>query len=225
MAMTDSAKAKSRASQGLIAKSANTVMPRTGIPRTGLEEARDTSTILAMMEARMMLGSGVTRITKPTRAIIPEPILIHTPPRKRATSATTIATTIAQLAPETATRWLREVMRIASINPRSTAEVSPMARPGNRRPPSPGRSSDADTKPWRRSSIPDKKAPGGVTFVAGPRAIRIQPELSLGSACWRYPASSAPAPYATRFVKGKPITLALTPPPASSTPLRLRMRT
>ena len=78
--------------------------PRTGIPRTGLAEARKNRTMAAMMAARVMLGSGVTRMTKPISAATPAIIRTQSPPPKRATITTTMATTTAQLAPETATR-------------------------------------------------------------------------------------------------------------------------
>ena len=104
VATTERAKAKSKASHGSSARRTKTVTPNTGIPRTGLAEATHTNTIEAMMEALMMLGSGVTKTTKPTSARTPATMRTHSPPPKRATRATTKATTMAQLAPDTATK-------------------------------------------------------------------------------------------------------------------------
>ncbi len=185
VATTDRAKAKSRASHGSSASRIRTLKPKTGMPRTGRAVARKNNTMLAMMEARIMLGSGVTKTTKPANARIPAAILIHKPPPSSATTATTRATTMAQLAPETATKWDRDVARIASTNPASTAEVSPRASPGSRRPPSPGLSNDLSKKPTRRASVPERNHPGGVTCVAPSRIINTQPERSPGLALCR----------------------------------------
>ena len=108
------------------------------MPRTGLPSPYVTSAIAAITAARRTLGSGVTSTTKPTSTTSATPT--RRPRGNPATPPTrsTKPITIAQLAPETAVRWLRELLFMAASSWSSTRVVSPIARPDSGRPPEPG---------------------------------------------------------------------------------------
>ena len=113
------------------------------------------------------------------------------------------AITIAQLAPDTAVRWLSELVFIAASRGAVTAAVSPIASPGNRSPPSPGRAEAAAVNRARRSP---KKAsqPGGSTITCGgPRPKRSADAASPGSVRRRFPARRTVAPIRSSPVSGR----------------------
>jgi hypothetical protein len=78
------------------------------------------------------------------------------------------AVTIAQLAPETAVRWLSELARIAASSSAPTRVVSPIARPGTSAPPSPPSPDAASARPDRRPTAHASHAGGGATSATSP---------------------------------------------------------
>jgi hypothetical protein len=114
-----------------VAASASTATPTAGRP-----SARARRAIVAITAARMTLGSGVTRITNAARTITAPTMRTPRGAPHAARRAKAAATTIAQLAPETAVRWDSDEAFMASSVAASSIEVSPTARPGTS--PAPG---------------------------------------------------------------------------------------
>ena len=139
------------------------------MPRPGLPEAIPNSRIVAIRAARSTLGSGVTSTTNPSRVSSESAIRMPRRSPRNAVSSMTPAITTAQFAPETAVRWLSELVFMAASRSASTALVSPIARPGSRSPPSPGRPPAAAMN-WVRNSPAQPSHQGGVaTGSGGPR--------------------------------------------------------
>ena len=109
------------------------------MPRPGRESASDSRATPAIAAARMTLGSGVTRMTNPASANADAPTRASRGIPSAAAAAKTSPTMIAQFAPDTAVRWLSELTFIEASSAGVTALVSPIARPGSRPAPGPGK--------------------------------------------------------------------------------------
>ena len=83
-----------------------------------------------------------------------------------AARANAAAVTIAQFAPETAVRWLRELAFMASSSVAPTALVSPIASPGTSAPPSPPSDPAASPKPVRRSPLHASQNGGAAAWMS-----------------------------------------------------------
>ncbi len=151
VASTESTKPYWRASHGSITSRTSTAAPNTGTPCTGRPAANATNTRVAITAARTTLGSGVTRITNPRSTSSEHPTRAGRDNPTAAPANIMRPITMAQFAPDTAVRWLKLLAFIASSSESVTAVVSPMASPGSRSAPSPGRSVASAVKPTRRS--------------------------------------------------------------------------
>ena len=143
-----------------------TARDSTGMPLSGRPDARAASTSVAITAARNTLGSGVTRTTKPNNTVTDA-----TTRQPRGTPATAPPSMMrpmitAQFAPDTAVKWLSDDAFIAASSSSLTAEVSPMASPGNRAPPSPGSATEAARK-LLRSSFAQARYHGGSLTICG----------------------------------------------------------
>jgi len=206
VAMTESANPMSRASHGSKVSIAIMVRPTTDSPCTGRPPADVARTTAAMTADRSTLGCGVTRTTKPIRtakaAAIRSPLRM---PMALPTSRMRPITT-AQLAPETAVRWLRLLVFIAVLSAGLTATVSPMARPGSSSPPSPGSAAAARAKPARRPFAQDRYQGGAAVGRAAVRANTRKDTSSLGGVAIREPLSRTVVPISVLPVGDPPNT-------------------
>ncbi|RLP69902.1 hypothetical protein D9V30_04240 [Mycetocola reblochoni] len=214
---TESRKPYSRISQGSTTRHTVTATARARPAAARWPEAIAISTAIAITAALMTLGSGVTSRTKPSNAVAPAAILPARLAPHAAAAARAIATTIAQFAPETAVRWLRPLSTMASDSESGTPLSSPIARPGSRRPPSPG-SWAARSAMARRSSAAAPSGPPGpstsehsdtLTRAASPGDARAG--TSRPSPLMRCPQATAPTPgqsitacTTTRALRGTP---------------------
>ena len=119
-----------------------------------------------MTAARSTLACGVTRATNPTSTTSAPPMRRRRGMPSAAPAIMTSPMITAQFAPDTAVRWLSEVDFIAASSVTLTALVSPIASPGSRSPPSPGRVCAAETKP-ERSALAQPRYHGGWPVTRG----------------------------------------------------------
>jgi len=134
-----------------------------------------------MAAARMTLGSGRTRTTKPAR------ITRAATGRQRRRSPTIrqrpipAARMIATLEPLTADRWVMPVASIASLRSLGVFVVSPMTRPGRSPRASVGSSSVARRNRARTTSATRWTGPGGCSDAGGARGLSTARTSSPGS--------------------------------------------
>jgi len=161
VARTDSAKANERAYQGSTTSIPATARAMSGTPRTGLPTRCTTHTTTAITVARTIDGSGRTRTTNASRNAIATPARADLgSPTERPTTIT-IPTMTAQLAPETAVRWVSADVSIAASVAVSNPPRSPMARPRRSAAPGSGRCSVAVTNDDRIPPVAASNPVGG----------------------------------------------------------------
>ena len=167
-----------------------------------------------MTAARITLGSGVTSTTNassttrdaPTRTPLRSP---SAPP-----TSSTRPMTIAQLAPDTAVRWLSELDFIAASRSSPTALVSPMASPASRSPPSPGSAVAAPRNPARRPSAQPRNHGGPPITSSAPSGKTRKALSSPGSVAVRVPLTMIVVPMPSRSAGAGPKTSTGTAPEA-----------
>ena len=205
-AATDSAKPGVAASHGSArtmptAHSASIPAPALGRPSSTVSMAA-----AAITAARITLGSGVTSTTNPASPASASTTRRVRPPPHRAVSEKTAPTTMAQLAPLTAVRWLRPLARISSFSAADTARVSPTARPGSRPAPGSGRRCDLSENTCLIVAATPNTPDAGATIAAS---------LAKTTRADRSPASVADASPTTRTRAPR------SKPSAGSTPIRI----
>jgi hypothetical protein len=163
-------------------------------PRTGLPAAVATSTRVAITAERSTLGCGVTSTTKPMSTTTDAAIRQERESPSAPPASMMSAITTAQLAPETAVRWLSDVAFMAALSAGVTAWVSPMARPGNRPPPLPGSADAASLNPVLRPLAQPRYQGGPSTTVVAPDAKKRKATSSAGSVEARVPDSEMVLP-------------------------------
>jgi hypothetical protein len=149
VATTDKANPASTASAGSTSRPTTTAAANAGVAELVRPEARASRPTAPMAAARTTLGDGRARMTKPTRAIAQMAADSHGAARHQRATKRTTPRTIATLAPLTATKWVRPVVRNSSASAGSNRLVSPMTRPGSRPPGSAGNGTHAVCRPAR----------------------------------------------------------------------------
>nr|WP_258075802.1 hypothetical protein [Rathayibacter sp. AY1F3] len=160
VARTDSTKPSLPAIEGSAATSTTTVASRAGTAAPERRPSRARRTTVAITAARTTLGSGVTSTTKPASRARAATVRRRRPAPRSAAIVQPATTTTAQLAPETAVRWVSDAVRIASSSPASSADVSPVARPGRSPATSPPTSAARSRKRERSTSATAAAPPG-----------------------------------------------------------------
>ena len=132
MANTESQKPKSRMSQGSTAS--NTQEPKAKAPgiQTLLPSSRHKNTVAIMNADLSTLGCQPTKATYAVSEIRAMTVLTPLPSLNFRKISHTSARTIAQLAPETAVRWVRPVAFMFSLNCSLRPASIPTAKPATR---------------------------------------------------------------------------------------------
>lgn len=164
VAATDSAKPSSNASQGSVMSSTATAALTRESPALARPVSRASIAIPAMVAARTTLGSGVTSTTKQHSSAA---AIATRMPRLSASSAPRpkpAPTTIAQFAPDTATRWVSDEPFMSLSTCAVTARVSPTARPATSAAPGPGRPAEAARSRSRSHAASESRPSGSRVF-------------------------------------------------------------
>ena len=141
-----------------------------------------------------MLAPGPTSTTNANSAVAATTIRVRRPAPTRAATMNTSPVTRAQLAPDTAVRWLSELAFIAASSSSETPDSSPIASPGRSAPPSPGvfraASANADRTGAVHATHAGASATGTALSVADSRKLVDSP----GSFARTAPVTSTTAP-------------------------------
>ncbi|MDT4911716.1 MAG: hypothetical protein QOC66_844 [Pseudonocardiales bacterium] len=131
VASTDIAKEALPASGGSQISSASTAADTAGNAARGRPVPSETSAITAISAARSTLGDGRATITNISSTRPPATAQTHGRARARRSTSRTAPTTIEQLVPLTATRWVNPAERNRSASTGSRFVVSPSINPGS----------------------------------------------------------------------------------------------
>ena len=197
VARTDMAKPASRASRASCTSSASTVAASAGTACRGRPVASETRATAAISAARSTLGEGRATSTKATSTTAPASAHAHGRSRARRSTSSVAPTTMEQLVPLTATRWVSPATRNRSTSTGSRPAVSPSTSPGSRPRSCGGRGAAAARN--RARTVPAARCHHGgwPSRAGGRRANSVTPVAPRSDAGRRLPSTSTRWPGST----------------------------